>query len=64
LLATRNYLVDFIFCRLILIHLGLLAVIVIILMIGFIKLSLAEKLTARNIKFYLVAGSVFLILVL
>ena len=44
--------------------LGLLAAICYYLMIGFIKLSLAEKLTARNIKFYLVAGSVFLILVL
>jgi hypothetical protein len=44
--------------------LGLLAAICYYLMIGFVKLSLAEKLTARNIKFYLVTGSIFLILIL
>lgn len=44
--------------------LGLIIAICYYLIIGFIKLSLAEKMIARNIKLYLIAGIVFLILIL
>jgi Protein of unknown function (DUF5656) len=44
--------------------LGLLAAICYYLLIGFIKLSMADKLTGRNIKLYLVSGFAFLILIL
>lgn len=44
--------------------LGLLVAICYYLMIGFIKLSLAEKLTSRSIKLYLASGFIFLILIL
>jgi hypothetical protein len=44
--------------------LGLLATICYYILIGFIKLSLANKLTARSIKLYLASGFIFLILIL
>ncbi len=43
--------------------LGLIATIFFYLIIGFIKLSLADKLTRRNLKLYLGSGIVFLLLV-
>jgi hypothetical protein len=44
--------------------LGLIIAICYYLIIGFIKLSLAEKLIPRNIKLYLLAGIIFLTLIL
>jgi hypothetical protein len=44
--------------------LGLIVAICYYLLIGFIKLSLAEKLTPRSSRMYLVAGFVFLTLIL
>jgi hypothetical protein len=43
--------------------LGLIATICYYLIIGLVKLTLAEKLTNRNLKLYLALGSVFLILI-
>jgi hypothetical protein len=44
--------------------LGLIATICYYLLIGFIKLSFAEKLTGRAIKLYLASGLIFLIIIL
>jgi hypothetical protein len=44
--------------------LGLIAVICYYPLIGLLKLSLVGKLTARSVKFYLISGLAFLILIL
>jgi hypothetical protein len=44
--------------------LGLVAAVCYYLLIGFIKLSLANKLTNRSIKLYLASGFIFLLLIL
>ena len=44
--------------------LGLIATICYYLLIGFIKLSLADKLTKRSLKLYLASGIIFLLLIL
>ncbi|MDD5527822.1 MAG: hypothetical protein PHO56_02480 [Patescibacteria group bacterium] len=43
--------------------LGLIAVICYYLLISFVKLSLAEKLTGRSVKLYLASGFIFLLLI-
>jgi Protein of unknown function (DUF5656) len=44
--------------------LGLIATICYYLLIGFIKLALAEKLTSRSVKLYLASGFIFLLIII